>query len=386
MSKSRRALFSTWDGAGNIPPVQTLVRGLVAQGVEVHILGHETTRERFRREGATFHPLQSVPPTEYVNAGLPGAEEYACAVEDVFYQRGYQTDLHAAIKAVSPDVVLVDASLRYGLLEGLRSGIPMVVLCHTLYGSMMGGGDETGDPYFQQLNEVAVQAGLTPFRSRRHMADTASLSLVYSYAPFDSLSGREAGPNVLHVGPLRSPNHAPANWSRNYPERPLALVSLSTSYMYQQEQVVQHLCDACAALDVEALVTTGPTHSPDTLDMADNVTAVEFIPHDALLPDTDLLVNHAGHGTVMAGVTHGVPMLCLPMGRDQPDVADQVAILGLGAVLEADASVEALRQTISDMLSDRQLSETSSAFAHSLETHPGLEEAIAAIRGVIKFA
>ena len=156
--------------------------------------------------------------------------------------------------------------------------------------------------------------------------------------------------------------------------------------MYQQEQVVQRLCDACAALDVEALVTTGPTHSPDTLDTADNVTAVEFIPHDALLPDTDLLVNHAGHGTVMAGVTHGVPMLCLQMGRDQPDVADQVAILGLGAVLEADASVQALRQTISDMLSDRQLSETSSAFAHSLKTHPGLEEAIAAIRGVIESA
>jgi len=386
MSESRRALFATWDGAGNIPPVQTLVRGLVAQGVEVHVLGHDTTRERFQREGASFHTLQSVQPPYYVNAGLPAEEEHAHALDQVYYERGFQTDLRAAIRAVSPDVVLVDASTRYALLEGLRSGIPMVVLCHTLYGAMMGGGDETGDPYFQRLNEVAVESGLNPYRSRRHMAESASLSLVYSYAPFDSLSGREAGSNVLHVGPLRSPNNRPTNWSRNYPERPLILVSLSTSYMHQQEQVVQRLCDACAALDVEALVTTGPTRSPDTLDTADNVTAVQFIPHDAVLPSTDLLVNHAGHGTVMAGVTHGVPMLCLPMGRDQPAIADRVEQLGLGAVLDADSSVETIRQVLNDMLADRRLSERLSAFARSLETHPGLEEAIAAIRGVIKSA
>jgi UDP:flavonoid glycosyltransferase YjiC (YdhE family) len=54
---SRRFLFVTWDGGGNIAPTYPLVRGLVARGHKVTILGQPAQAEAARELGATFAPL-----------------------------------------------------------------------------------------------------------------------------------------------------------------------------------------------------------------------------------------------------------------------------------------------------------------------------------------
>jgi len=41
-------------------------------------------------------------------------------------------------------------------------------------------------------------------------------------------------------------------------------------------------------------------------------------------------VTHAGLGTVHAALAHGVPLVCLPIGRDQPDNAARVEWHGAG--------------------------------------------------------
>jgi MGT family glycosyltransferase len=155
----------------------------------------------------------------------------------------------------------------------------------------------------------------------------------------------------------------------------LVLVAFSTSDQ-QQGPLLQHLCDALAGLDVEALVTTGPALDPASLSTADNVSAVEFVSHENVLPETDLLITHAGHGTVMAGVRYGVPMLCVPMGRDQPLVAARVAELGLGGTVEATANVDTFRQAIRRTLADRSMRTRCRAFAEPITAHAGIEQAI----------
>jgi len=36
-----------------------------------------------------------------------------------------------------------------------------------------------------------------------------------------------------------------------------------------------------------------------------------------VFPLADLVITHAGHGTLMRALSHGLPLVCLPMGRDQ---------------------------------------------------------------------
>ena len=146
-----------------------------------------------------------------------------------------------------------------------------------------------------------------------------------------------------------------------------------------QSALLQRLCDACGQLDVEALVTTGPSLDSGTLTTAANVTAVDFVDHADVLPHTDLVVTHAGLGTVMAALAHGVPMLCTPLGRDQGFNAARVAELGLGMTLDPDAATDELREAIGNMLENREAKRQAAEFRESLSTHPGIDDALRAI-------
>jgi UDP:flavonoid glycosyltransferase YjiC (YdhE family) len=57
----------------------------------------------------------------------------------------------------------------------------------------------------------------------------------------------------------------------------------------------------------------------------------------------------------MAAMVHGVPMLCMPMGRDQHGNAARVEQLGLGRVLPADASAADIGNAVRDALADEAL-------------------------------
>ena len=61
--------------------------------------------------------------------------------------------------------------------------------------------------------------------------------------------------------------------------------------------------------------------------------STRFVPHGEVLPHASLVVTHAGMGTVMSALSHGVPLLCLPLGRDQFFNAAMVERLGAGRAL-----------------------------------------------------
>jgi MGT family glycosyltransferase len=378
MDKAGTILIATWDGGGNVPPIKTLAQALVTRGHDVHVLGQESTRDTFEQAGSIFHQWATAPEPSFIQEFVPEEQEIALALEDVFFCKAYQSDLRSAIEELAPDVVMVDMSLRYAILEGLRVDQPLVVLCHTLYGSLVTSGEAGDNPGLRELNKTAIRDGVRTYDSRREMVESADRVLVFSYGGFDSISGKEAGEKVLHVSPLRPSGGVSSHWSRRFPERRLVLISLSTTDQ-NQKALLQRLCDACAELEVEALVTTGPIIGADELATAPNVTAIDFVNHDQVLAQVDLLVTHAGHGTVAAGVRHGVPMLCVPMGRDQDFNAARVEALGWGKVMDQAAPTDELGQTIREMLNDDDQKQRVESFARSLRSHPGVEDAMKAI-------
>ena len=51
-----------------------------------------------------------------------------------------------------------------------------------------------------------------------------------------------------------------------------------------------------------------------------------------------LVVTHGGHGTRSRALWHGLPLLVMPMGRDQHDIALRVEAHGAGLILPAAAA------------------------------------------------
>jgi UDP:flavonoid glycosyltransferase YjiC (YdhE family) len=88
------------------------------------------------------------------------------------------------------------------------------------------------------------------------------------------------------------------------------------------------------------------------LHAAANTRVTRFVPHGELLPHATLVVTHAGLGTVMSALSHGVPLMCMPLGRDQFFNAAMVERVGAGRSLPGDTDVNTLADALRGMLDD----------------------------------
>lgn len=132
------------------------------------------------------------------------------------------------------------------------------------------------------------------------------------------------------------------------------LVSLSTTYQAQQP-LLRRVVNTLGTLPVTALVTAGPAIDFDATG-PDNVRVERFSAHEQVLPDTSLVITHAGMGTVMAALGHGVPRVHAE-GRDQSDVAARVAHTGVGIQLSGDATEAQIAATVRDALANPGLAD-----------------------------
>ena len=116
---------------------------------------------------------------------------------------------------------------------------------------------------------------------------------------------------------------------------------------------LQRVLDAVAGLPrFRALVTLGPALDGIGLRAPPNAVLRPSAPHDAVLREASVVVTHGGHGTVMRALTRGVPLLCLPLGRDQADNAARVAARGAGLTLAPAAPAEEIRTALARLLGE----------------------------------
>jgi len=114
--------------------------------------------------------------------------------------------------------------------------------------------------------------------------------------------------------------------------------------------VLARLVEALADEPVRVLVLLGDHLDRGRLRLPANATESGYVRHAAVLPHAALSVNHAGLGTVLAALGHGVPQVCLPLGREQPANARAVERVGAGRMLPADAGAEAMREAVREVL------------------------------------
>lgn len=112
------------------------------------------------------------------------------------------------------------------------------------------------------------------------------------------------------------------------------------------------MIEALRSLEVRAVVTCGPAIELASLPQPPNVHLCASAPHNRLLPEASVVVTHAGHGTVIRSLAAGVPLLCMPMGRDQNDNAARVVARGAGLRLSPRAESKAIRRAVQVLLQD----------------------------------
>src|SRR5215831_16073142 len=108
---------------------------------------------------------------------------------------------------------------------------------------------------------------------------------------------------------------------------------------------------------------TGAAVDPAVVAAPHNVTVTRWARHADVLPHCSAVITHGGHGTVMKTLIAGVPLIVVPLGRDQPDNAARVLYAGAGIRLRKNASADALRAAIARVIGDPRYRAAAGAMA-----------------------
>jgi UDP:flavonoid glycosyltransferase YjiC (YdhE family) len=391
--ETRSFLFVTWEGGGNVPPVLGVVRRLAGRGHVVRVLTEPAMRAAVERAGAAFIPFTRHFVREDVSRDLIGdwtARTPLGALQRTFANVVFgpaaivAEETRWALEAAPTAAVVADALMPGALVAAEAAGVSRVVLFH-MPEYLPGPGRPAAGPGFLPRNDLlgrlrdgllerafysAVrrhlpaynqarrEAGLAPLATARDLVGEyhrADLRLIQTSEAFD-FPIRPAPSNVRYVGPILDDPEWVEPWESPWPaddRRPLVVVSLSSTFQ-RQADVLQRVAAALGRLDVRGLFTLGPAMAGQALALPENVIAVSSAPHSGVFLQAAAVVTHAGHGTVMRALAAGLPLLCLPMGRDQDDNAARVVAAGAGLRLRAGASPTRIATAVGALLGEER--------------------------------
>jgi UDP:flavonoid glycosyltransferase YjiC (YdhE family) len=156
---------------------------------------------------------------------------------------------------------------------------------------------------------------------------------------------------------------------------PVALVTFGTVFN-RTPGCFEVVLEAVADLDVIVVATVGATRDPAEFgSVPANVRLRRFVPYTELLPHCDVVVGHGGFSTAMGALAHGLPLVIMPLGSDQPWHAANAKRLGLGEVVEFEGATPAMvADALTRVLGDPGYRERAGAYRDELLAMPTMSE------------
>lgn len=334
-----------------MPPTLAIARSLIAGGHLVRLLGHQQLADVAAQAEIPFVPFRHARPWSPLTPrpGLLSMLGWLRLASDP----GIASDVTEELRRSAADVVVVDCMTPVALRAAHRSGAKVVILMHAF--------SQYWADQWSPRSPIGIWLRLTrthPERNRAHCA-------VVTTAPELDLVDAEKVParRVHQTGAVVPEIEHPA--SRR--EGDSALISFSTISYPGQHGALQRTLDAIAELPMTALATVEPLLA-DGLRIPSNVELRGLEPHAGILPTVRMLIGHGGHGTTMAALAHGVPVLVIAMSSfaDQPLVGKAVARAGVGLELSRDTPVDGIRKAVHSLLTDPQFTTRASELSSTL--------------------
>lgn len=336
---------------GHIISTFSLARKLKARGHEVYYLGLADTEEMIRKQGMEFRPfLQDLMPlgsAAKVRAQYLKDEQHTRDFNEkhLFYLRPLLQGqmLDSIIQEIKPAVVLVTSRFFEAIAIRYKYNLPVVLLNPMIRTQPR---REACQLVVEQLIEVPGALDLVDVLESagvkiRNFADVANLVLSMPELTFlpkaFELPDHVEDELVFYIGPEIDLERAeePFAWDQLSPDLPLIYCSLGSQLDMKDEvsrRFIRTLIDAVAARpEWQLILSLGSRMEPEEfMPVPSHVFLSRWAPQMQVLSRARVMINHAGIGTVKECIVNGVPMLALPLMRDQFDCAELIEHHGLG--------------------------------------------------------
>ena len=314
-------------------------------------------------------------------------------------------DAPSTIKAAGIEALLVDQTEPAGGTVAEYLGLPFVTICCALAVNREPNLPPVFTPWQYQKSPWARlrnQAGYffyarvtQPIQSvlasyRRQWKLPKHKTFDDSFSTLAQISQQPAGfdfphealpPSFHYVGPLRgaSPRSIPFPYEQ-LTGQPLIYASLGT-LQNTKEEVFFKIAAACAGLDAQLVISHGGGMSSEAVQgLPGSPLVVSYAPQFELLAKASLTITHAGLNTVLDSLSHGVPVVAIPITYEQPAIAARLQWTGAGDIIELkELSSLMLRKTAQRVLSQAIYSQKASQIKTSIRKAGGVQQAASII-------
>ena len=392
-----RALLAAFGDPGHAFPMIALGRALAGRGHDVTLQTWRRWRVHVEAEGLRF---AAAPEYQVFPSGPAPLDFYQAAVQAT-------RDTLPLVREQEPDVVVADILTLAPALAAELEGRPWATLIPHVY--------PHGEPQFPiyslgarlprtaagralwrvaqgpidrglelgrvELNRARAQLGLEPL-AHVHGGISRDLALV---ATFPQLEYPRSWPAHAHVvGPLmwEQPTAEVAlpttvtggagDSTNGGGERPLVLIAPSTA-QDPEHTLLRAALRGLAHARVRVLATYNRRLPPGPLPVPQNTRVVEWLPYSRTMPRCEVVVCHAGHGTLVRALACGCAVVACPAVGDMNENAARLDWAGAGVrVPRRFASARPLRMAVERALADQSIRAHAGQLAEWMATHdPG---------------
>jgi UDP:flavonoid glycosyltransferase YjiC (YdhE family) len=387
LGKPRRVLLGAFGDPGHAFPMIALGRALAARGHDVTLQTWRRWQAHVEAEGLTFAPA---PEYQVFPSGPEPLDFYEAVVHAT-------TDTLPLLREMRPEAVVADILTLAPALAAELEGVPCATLIPHVYphgerdfpiyslgarlprtaaGRWMwrhaqapvSRGLERGRV---ELNETRARLGL-PALAHVHGGISRELALV---ATFPQLEYPRRWPEHVHVvGPLM---WEPAASDVELPPgtEPLVLVAPSTA-QDSEHRLLTAALRGLADLPVRVLATWNRRLPPRPLPVPANARLVEWVSYSRTMPLCDVVVCHAGHGTLVRALSAGCAVVACPAVGDMNENAARLDWAGAGVRLPRRfISPRTLKLAVERVLAEPSVCGRARDLASWADTHDSGEKA-----------
>ena len=384
-----RLLFTTNPLLGHFHPLVPLAAAARRRGHEVRfasaaLLGPAVEHAGFRLEPAGV-PDDVLLPAEQLREqlALPPSERVAFA-----WRRGF-ADYRAG--AMVPDLLAIGRAWRPDLFVREDAELGACVAAEVL-----------GLPHaalqvsaFRPHNAGVVAEPLGRLRAAHGLPPDPAGAMLYRYLYLVTVPPSLQTPDAAAlpvtaraIRPVpfdRSGEEALPPWVAALPARPTVFLTLGTRSGGRTDvfaPFVRGLADA----PVNLLVTVGREGDPASLGPLPANTRVErYVPQTLLLPHCAAVAFHGGSGTLISALTHGLPLVVVPLKADQPENAARSAAAGAARVLlPGDLTPDAARAAVLEVLGDPAYRRNAERVRDEIAALPSPDDAVRLLEGLVE--
>ncbi|WP_231914383.1 glycosyltransferase [Rhodococcus sp. LB1] len=336
MQPVRNVLFSFAGGIGHLSPMLPVARALRGAGHAVGVCGQANIIDGTLGFDAYFPCGSSAPTSTSESTGIlatPDLDHEFSVIGRYFagtLAPGRFGHVRQIIDSWTPDLLVCDEMDFGAMIAAEQAGIPRVVVGVIASGALT---------RIEHIREPVSQ--LRAVHGLRDDPDCTELAQDLIISPFPQSFRHpdfplpETAVSVRPESDLDTGRHAAVDWLAAGDEQWRVYLTLGTIFNIESGDLFLRVLEGLRRLPVRILVTVGVNIDPASIPIvADNVRIERFVPQSAVLPFCDLVVNHAGSGSVIGALAQGVPVIALPMGADQELNAGRLTALKAGITLD----------------------------------------------------